>query len=87
LAPQTRQKLEVSFNTRFLFFRQDFQIVLDGVCLESGISKPELSHGKAYSLPDGKSVEVKFLGNKIVVWQDGKLVSLNHIERNHQVDP
>ncbi len=62
LALDAQQKLEVNYTRGF--FKQNFQIVLDGVCLESGLSEAELERGKTYPLPDGKSLEVKFLAIK-----------------------
>lgn len=86
LASKAQQKLEVSYNTRFLYFRKDFQIVLDGVCLESRLSEKELKQGKTYPLPDDKTLEIEFLGNRVVVWVDGELIPLDDEENNRQND-
>jgi len=85
LAPDKQQKLEVNYNRGF--FKQNYQIVLDGVCLESGLSEAELERGKTYPLPDGMSLEVKFLGNQVVVWQDGQRILLDHEKYSRQIDP
>lgn len=61
--------------------------MLDGVCLESGISESELEQGKLYFLPDGRTLIVKFLGNNVAVWVDEELVPINHKEKRHQVNP